>query len=157
MQVRHYLVKSEPQTYSIDDLERDGRTSWEGVRNYQARNAMREMKVGDLVLFYHSNAEPSGVAGVARVVREAYPDALAFDPTSDYFDADSKPEDPRWFMVDVAFVERFPSIVSLAELKSDPALRGMEVTRKGSRLSVTTVSPEHFEHVLAKARPGRLA
>lgn len=145
---RYWLVKSEPEVFSIEDLERDGSTSWEGVRNYQARNFMREMKKGDRVLFYHSNAKPPGVAGIAEVVREAYPDSYAFDPGSEYHDPRSSPEDPRWFMVDVGFVARFPALLPLPELREDPALEGMELLRKGSRLSVQPVSPEHFAHIL---------
>ena len=149
----YWLVKSEPDVYSIDDLARDGRTSWEGVRNYQARNSMRDdMKLGDKVLFYHSNAEPSGVAGVAEVVREAYPDHFAWDPKSKYHDEASSPDNPRWVMVDVGFVEKFPAVIPLAALKADPALAGMEVTRKGSRLSVHPVSKAHFERVVALGR-----
>lgn len=152
MSKRYWLMKSEPDVYSIDRLEADGSTCWEGVRNYQARNFMQEMKVGDRVLFYHSNANPPGIAGVAEVVREAYPDHVAFDPASTYHDPASTPEKPRWFMVDVGFVEKFARLLPLPELRDDPALDGMELLRKGSRLSVQPVSAEHFEHVLALAR-----
>jgi predicted RNA-binding protein with PUA-like domain len=149
----YWLMKSEPSTYSIADLERDGRTAWEGVRNYQARNFLRDsMSVGDPVLFYHSNAEPSGVAGLGRIARAAYPDATAFDPNSKYYDAASTPDNPRWFLVDVGFVERFPRTVALSELKEDSQLTGMEVTRKGSRLSVQPVSEAHFQRVLDLAQ-----
>ncbi|MFO0725412.1 MAG: EVE domain-containing protein [Myxococcota bacterium] len=153
MAPQYWLAKSEPDVYSIDDLARDGKTSWEGVRNYQARNHLRSMRVGDAVLFYHSNAEPSGVAGVATVAREAYPDPAAWDPKSEYYDPGASPEDPRWSMVDLAFAEKL-RVVPLAELKADPALAGLEVIRKGSRLSVTAVRPEHFQHVLALGRSG---
>jgi len=146
-----WLMKSEPDVYSIDDLERDGTEPWEGVRNYQARNFMREMAVGDLALFYHSNAKPPGVAGVCRISREAYPDATQFDEKSKYFDAKSQIEDPRWSMVDVAFVEKFDEEVSLQALKDDPALEGMLVTQKGSRLSVQPVAKKHFKRVLKMA------
>lgn len=149
MSKRYWLMKSEPDVYSIDQLEADGSTCWEGVRNYQARNFMQEMKVGDRVLFYHSNATPPGIAGLAEVVREAYPDHIAFDPSSDYYDRASTPEKPRWFMVDVGFVEKFPRFLPLPELREEPALDGMELLRKGSRLSVQPVSEEHFEHVLS--------
>jgi len=151
---RYWLVKSEPDVYSIDDLERDGTTSWEGVRNYQARNFLQEMKKGDRLLFYHSNAEPPGVAGIAEVVREAYPDSFAWDPKSKYHDPASTPEKPRWFMVDVGFVERFPHFVPLPLLKEQPELEGMEVLRKGSRLSVQPVSKEHFDRVVQLGRKG---
>lgn len=143
-----WLMKSEPDVFSIDDLARDGETTWEGVRNYQARNFMRDMKVGDLVLYYHSNAEPSGVAGVAKVSREVYPDPTQFDPKSDYYDASSPKDDPRWQRVDVEFVERFANVVSLDELKKDAALDGMLVIRKGQRLSVQPVEAAHFTRLL---------
>ncbi len=147
-------MKSEPDVYSMDDLERDGRAEWEGVRNYQARNYMREMRVGDLVLFYHSNAKPPGVAGVAQIVGEARPDPHQFDLNSPYHDPKSKPEEPRWDLVDVGFVEKFEAPVSLAALKAEPALADMPVVRKGMRLSVMPVEKAQFQHVLrmAKAR-----
>jgi predicted RNA-binding protein with PUA-like domain len=148
-EVRHWLVKSEPDVFSIDDLARDRTTSWEGVRNYQARNAMIEMQLGDLALYYHSNAEPSGVAGICEVVKLAYPDPTQFDPKSEYHDAGSKPEDPRWKMVDVGFVEKLSRTISLDELKAEPALEGMIVLQKGTRLSVTPVTKAHFDHVRA--------
>ena len=144
-------MKSEPSAYSIDDLQRDGTEPWDGVRNYQARNFMREMAEGDLVLFYHSNAKPTGVAGVCRVSREAYPDPTQFDKKSRYYDPNSKKEDPRWSLVDVEFVEKLPEIVSLQTLKEDPQLEGMRVTQKGSRLSVQPVDKAHFRRVLQLA------
>ena len=147
----YWLMKSEPDVYSIDDLEADGTTHWDGVRNYQARNFMRdEMRKGDRVLFYHSNASPPGVAGVAEVVREGYPDPTARDPESNYFDEKASEEDPRWYMVDIAFVRKLPRLVPLAELKDDRALESMVVTGR-SRLSVQPVEREHFEHVLGMA------
>ena len=150
-----WLMKSEPDVYSIDDLARDGTTGWEGVRNFQARNYLRAAAVGDLVLFYHSNAEPSGVAGVARITRTAYPDPTQFDPKSDYHDATSPPDDPRWSTVELGFVERFGAVIALADLKSDPELDGLEVTRRGSRLSVHPVSEAHFARILARGRATR--
>ena len=147
MTKRYWLMKSEPSVYSIDDLARDGRTHWDGVRNYQARNFMRDqMKLGDEVLFYHSNAEPPGVVGIARVVREGYPDHTARDPNCKYYDPKASEEDPRWFMVDVEFVEKFDEIVSLDTLKSTPGLENMLVTKK-SRLSVQPVTEREFEIV----------
>lgn len=141
-------MKSEPHVYSIDDLKRDGKTSWEGVRNYQARNFMRDqMKVGDLVLFYHSNAEPPGVAGVAKVCKSAYPDAAAWDPKSKYYDEKSSPKNPIWIRVDIEFVEKFSHFISLEELKENKNLKGMMVIQKGTRLSVQPVSKEHFEMI----------
>jgi predicted RNA-binding protein with PUA-like domain len=147
-EMKLWLMKSEPDVYSIDDLERDGTEPWEGVRNYQARNFMREMAVGDLALFYHSSAKPPGVAGVCRISREAYPDETQFDKKSKYYDAKSKQEDPRWLVVDVAFVEKLDEAVSLQALKDDPALEGMLATQKGSRLSVQPVEKKHFKRVL---------
>jgi predicted RNA-binding protein with PUA-like domain len=148
-----WLMKSEPDVFSIDDLERDGTTGWEGVRNYQARNFMRDqMAVGDLVLYYHSNAEPSGVAGLAKVAGPAMVDPTQFDRKSEYFDAASKKTDPTWKMVTVAFVEKFPRVVSLAELKAEKALAGMGVLQKGQRLSVMPVSKPHVATVLKLAR-----
>jgi predicted RNA-binding protein with PUA-like domain len=150
---RHWLMKTEPGTYSIDDLQRDGQTCWEGVRNYQARNLMRdELREGDLVIFYHSNAAPAGAVGLARVCREGYPDPFALDPGSSYHDVRATPEKNPWVMVDVAFVERWADTVALAELKADPALEGMLVVRRGTRLSVQPVQPEHFERVVALGR-----
>jgi predicted RNA-binding protein with PUA-like domain len=144
-------MKSEPGTYSIDDLESDGETMWDGVRNYQARNFMRdEMEKGDRVLFYHSNASPPGVVGIAEVSREGYPDHTARDPDSGYYDEKATEEDPRWFMVDIAFVRKLPRIVPLAELKADAALDDMVVTGR-SRLSVQPVEEEHFRHVVEMA------
>jgi predicted RNA-binding protein with PUA-like domain len=145
-------MKSEPSVYSIGDLERDGQTSWEGVRNFQARNFMRDdMRVGDRVLFYHSNANPAGVAGLARVARAAYPDPAARDPKSDYFDPRASDEDPRWFMVDIAFEERFPALVSLDALRQTPGLEKMLVINR-SRLSVQPVTEEEFEIVVRLGR-----
>ena len=150
--MRWWLMKSEPEVYSIDRLRAEGRTSWEGVRNYQARNFLRDdMKIGDGVLFYHSNASPPGVAGIARISREAWPDPHAFDPKSDYYDPKSKPEAPAWLTVEVEFVAKLPRLVSLEELKADPALDGMLVIRKGQRLSVQPVSEVHAQRVIELA------
>ena len=149
---RYWLMKSEPSVYSIDDLQRDGSTSWEGVRNYQARNFMRDdMRVGDGVLFYHSNAKPMGIYGVAEVVREAYPDDTAFDPASRYHDPKSDPAKPTWLMVDVGYVRTFKAPVTLSALKEIPGLEDMMVIRKGSRLSVQPVTPQEWDIVLRVA------
>lgn len=146
-------MKSEPDTFSIDDLERVQVEGWDGVRNYMARNFMRdEMKKGDGVLFYHSNATPPGVVGIAKVVKEGHPDPTQFDPSSKYFDATSPDDDPRWIQVAVGFVEKFDDIVSLDELKLDERLEGMLVVQRGQRLSVQPVAPEHFKRVVAKGR-----
>lgn len=156
MAQRFWLMKSEPEVYSIDALERDGVTSWEGVRNYQARNFLRDdMRIGDLVLFYHSNASPPGVAGVAKIARAGYPDPHAWDPKSRYHDPRSSASDPVWMTVDVAFVERFAAVVALDELKAAPELDGMLVTRRGQRLSVQPVEPEHFRFVRQLGRRKR--
>lgn len=148
MAKRYWLMKSEPDAYSIWDLERDGHTSWDGIRNYQARNFMRdEMQIGDGVLFYHSNAKPAGVVGIARVCSKPYPDHTAFDNKSKYYDPKSTRESPRWIMVDVEFVSRFDGILSLAELREIPGLEDMMVTRKGMRLSIQPVTKEEFQIV----------
>ena len=150
---RYWLMKVEPSAYSIDDLARDGSTSWEGVRNYQARNFIRdEMQVGDGVLFYASNADPSGVTGLAEIARAAYPDAFAWKKGHTYFDAASTPEKPLWYAVDIRFVERFPGIVSLETLTSTPGLEEMVVTKKGSRLSIQPVTKREFEIVTKLGR-----
>jgi predicted RNA-binding protein with PUA-like domain len=149
---RYWLVKTEPGSYSIDDLERDRRTSWEGVRNYQARNFMRdEMRPGDQVLVYHSNADPPGAAGVARVDRAGYPDPTALDPESRYFDPRASRDDPRWFLVDLEFVERFPALVPLGELRDRPELQEMPLVRK-SRLSVQPVTESEFRVIVGMGR-----
>lgn len=138
------MMKSEEDEYSIDDLARDGSTPWTGVRNYEARNLMRdEMKPGDLILYYHSNARPSGVAGIARVASQAYPDPLQFDPESSYHDKKATEEEPRWFLVDVEFVEKFDRVVALAEVKDHPDLQEMTLVRR-MRLSVQPVEEEEF-------------
>jgi predicted RNA-binding protein with PUA-like domain len=151
---RNWLMKSEPDVYSIEDLRRDGRTSWEGVRNYQARNFMRDdAQPGDNVLYYHSNADPPGVAGVARIARAGYPDRTALDPSSDYYDPRATENDVRWYQVDVEFVEAFPRLVSLDDLRRTPGLEKMLVINK-SRLSVQPVTDEEFRIVVALGREG---
>jgi len=150
---RYWLMKVEPSAYTIDDLERDGRTGWEGVRNYQARNLLRdEIQVGDGVLFYASNADPSGVAGLAEVVRAGYPDPLQFRRGHDYHDPKATPERPIWYSVDIAFAERFPAVLPLAALKDNPKLRDMMVIRRGTRLSVQPVSAAEYREVCRMAR-----
>ena len=148
---QYWLMKSEPDVYSIDDLEADGRTHWDGVRNYQARNFMRDdMEEGDRVLYYHSNTNPPGVVGVAEVVKEGYPDHTARDPDSDYYDEKATEDDPRWYMVDIAFVRKLPRAVPLSEIKDEPALEDMVLVNR-SRLSVQPVEEDEFERVLAMA------
>jgi predicted RNA-binding protein with PUA-like domain len=148
---QYWLMKSEPDVFGIDDLSRQRTSPWEGVRNYQARNYMRDMREGDLALFYHSSTQPAGVAGLMRICREAYPDDTQFDPKSPYFDEKSSAESPRWDRVDVAFVETFPRLVALEALKADPACQGMLVIKRGMRLSVQPVEKAHFKHVLKLA------
>jgi predicted RNA-binding protein with PUA-like domain len=150
---RYWLMKCEPEAYTIDDLARDGRTSWEGVRNYQARNFLRDdMQEGDGVLFYASNADPSGVTGLASIARAGYPDPYAGKKGHKYFDADSVGKAPIWYSVDIAFVERFPAIVPLDTLKSTKGLEQMVVTKKGSRLSVQPVTKGEYEIVMKLGR-----
>lgn len=145
---RFWLMKCEPEVYSIADLERDGTTMWEGVRNYQARNLLRdEMQLGDGVLFYASNAEPSGVAGLATIVRSGFPDATAWKKGHAYFDAASTRAAPVWYAVEIGFAERFRETVALATLKSTSGLEKMMVTQRGSRLSVQPVTRAEFEIV----------
>jgi predicted RNA-binding protein with PUA-like domain len=146
--MKHWLMKCEPSAYSIDDLERDGKTSWEGVRNYQARNFIREMRSGDKVLFYASSADPSGVTGLAKVSREAYPDRFATQKGHHYYDSKSTAEEPIWYMVDIAFVEKFRDIVPLDVLKKTRGLEKMRVTQKGSRLSIQPVTKEEYDIVV---------
>ena len=148
---KYWLMKSEPEVFSFDDLlAAKGRTTpWEGVRNHQARNFLRdEVRAGDGVLFYHSNAEPPGVAGVARVVRAAYPDESQFDPRSPYFDPKSPRASPRWVVVDVQGLARLPSFVSLPAIKASAALATMGVARPGNRLSIQPVTPAEWRLVL---------
>lgn len=150
--MRHWLMKSEPDVFGIDHLRANGVEHWDGVRNYQARNFMRdEMKVGDPILFHHSNAKPPGVAGVARVVREAYPDHTSWDPGSHYFDPKSTPEQPRWFMVDVGYVETFPTFLPLDELRNHEVLADMALLNR-SRLSVQPVTRLQFDYIVQLGR-----
>mgnify|MGYP003323831705 CR=1 FL=1 len=140
----HWLMKSEPHVYSWDNLNDDGSTHWDGVRNYQARNIMRDqMAIGDLVLFHHSNCKPPHVAGVAKVSKEGYPDFTAQDPNSKYFDEKATPENPRWIMVDIEAIKGMQP-VGLPELRANPSLEGMPLLQRGQRLSVQPVSAEHF-------------
>lgn len=149
-EMNHWLVKSEPETYSIDDLRKDKRTAWDGVRNYQARNMMRDqMMVGDRVFFYHSNCEVPGIVGIAKVVKPGYPDPSAFDPRDPHFDPKSDPDSPRWYLVDVSFERKFPDTIALAKLKEHTdALGDFALLRKGNRLSVMPVSEQQWEYVL---------
>ena len=147
--ISHWLMKSEPDAFSIDDLERKGQEAWDGVRNYQARNFMRDgMRIGDKVFFYHSNCAEPGIVGIAEVATDAYPDPSQFDPKSDYFDSGSTRDNPRWMLVEVKFVKKFKRTITLDELKQQDALAEMALVRKGNRLSVMPVSEEHWNVVL---------
>ncbi len=143
-----WLMKSEPETYSIDQLAKDKSTLWEGVRNYQARNFMtQDMKVGDKVLFYHSNATPPGVAGLAEVSKSAVPDPSAFDSKSPYYDEKSTADKPRWFCVEVRFKEKFPQLVSLEAIRAEMTLANMLLIRKGQRLSIQPITENEYKTI----------
>ena len=148
----NWLIKSEPDCFSIHDLEKVEQEPWSGVRNYQARNFMwRDMKVGDLALFYHSNAKPPGIAGIAKVASAPYPDPTQFDKKSEYFDPAATEEKPRWYLVDFEHVATFKELLPLEALKSDTILSEMLVCQKGTRLSITPVEKKHFARVLKLA------
>lgn len=142
-------MKSEPDVFSIDDLKTKT-TSWDGVRNYQARNHMKNMKQGDLVFFYHSSCKNIGIAGIAKVITEAYPDHTSWEPSNHYFDPKSTPDNPKWFMVDLEFVRKFPKIISLSSLKESPELKDMPLLKKGNRLSVMPVSEIEWQVINRK-------
>lgn len=146
-------MKSEPDVFSIDDLKKQKQTTWDGVRNYQARNfMMNDMQVGDLVLFYHSNAKPPGIAGLATVSKKAEPDPTQFDKKSEYFDPKATKEKPRWFCVKVKFKEKFKDLIPLEEIKSEKALKDMLVVQKGQRLSIQPVKEKDYKHILKMAK-----
>lgn len=143
-----WLFKSEPVTYSLDHLKKDSVTFWDGVRNYRARNFLwKETKVGDLIVFYHSNAKPSAACGLAKVASEPKPDPTQLDPQSDYFDPKSSPENRRWYSVDVQYLCHFKRVVPLAEMKQDSLLKDMMLTQKGDRLSIQPLEKQHFLHI----------
>lgn len=145
----YWLLKSEPNSYSIDDLKRDRVTSWSGVRNFQARNFMRDaMKVGDLCFFYHSSTEPVGIAGVCEVVKAAHPDGTAFDPDDHHFDPKSDAKNPTWMMVDVQFKEKFKKLILLSQLRAEKTLQNMWILRKGNRLSITPVTEKEWKTII---------
>ncbi|MGB5510311.1 MAG: EVE domain-containing protein [Woeseiaceae bacterium] len=146
----YWLMKSEPDAYSIDDLERDGREKWDGIRNYQARNMMRDdMKIGEEIFFYHSNCKEPGIVGIARVASAPYPDPTQFDKKSKYYDAKSSTDNPRWCLVDVEFVRKLTRNIALTELKAQKSLADMILTRKGNRLSIMPVSKKHWNKILS--------
>ncbi|MBA4310691.1 MAG: EVE domain-containing protein [Chlorobiaceae bacterium] len=151
MKKKYWLVKSEPEAFSIDDLMKcnNQTTFWDGVRNYQARNYLRdECKIGDSLLFYHSNSEPTGVVGICEVVKNGYPDFTAFDSDSKHFDEKSVPENPTWFMVDIKFKKKFARIVILDEIKSNVKLKNMKLVQRGNRLSVMPIEKEEFDEIV---------
>lgn len=151
--MQYWLMKSEPDVFSIDDLKNQKQTTWDGVRNYQARNfMMNDMQVGDLVLFYHSNAKPPGIAGLATVSKKAEPDPTQFDKKSEYFDPKATKEKPRWFCVKVKFKEKFKDLIPLEEIKSEKALKDMLVVQKGQRLSIQPVKEKDYKHILKMAK-----
>jgi predicted RNA-binding protein with PUA-like domain len=148
--MKYWLMKSEGDCYSIEDLKEDRATEWSGVRNYQARNfMMKDMEIGDSVLFYHSNGSPSGIYGLARVASAAHPDSSQFDPQHEHYDPLSSPDNPRWWCVDVEYISTLPTPISLQELKMDNNTSGMLVCQKGSRLSIQPVSERHFNYINA--------
>lgn len=147
----YWLFKTEPDTYSIDTLKKEKVSCWEGVRNYQARNIMRDnIKLGDLVFIYHSSCKNVGIAGIAKVVRESYPDHFAFSPESEYYDAKSDPDNPKWVMVDIEFVRKLDQLISLRVLKSMPELANMPLVKRGNRLSVMPVSEQEWQAIMCR-------
>ncbi|MFZ3020137.1 MAG: EVE domain-containing protein [Minisyncoccia bacterium] len=143
--MNYWLIKSEPDCYSIDNFKKDKKASWSGVRNYQARNFMKSMKKGDLALFYHSSSNPTAVVGIAKVIKETHPDLTALDKKDDHYDAKSTKEKPIWEMVDFGFVKKFKNPVTLSQIKFNPKLKGILLAQQGSRLSVQPVSEKHFK------------
>ena len=151
MSIKYWLVKSEPSVFSIDDLakSKNQTTFWDGIRNYQARNFIRdEMKLGDKVLFYHSNTDPNAIVGVCEVVKEAYPDSTAFDSKNDHFDPKSKKDSPTWFMIDIKLVKKFKREITLAEIKSNKLLQKMRLVQPGNRLSVMPVTKDEYDEII---------
>ncbi|MFA7229209.1 MAG: EVE domain-containing protein [Melioribacteraceae bacterium] len=153
--MRYWLLKSEPEVFSIDDLanEKNQTTYWNGVRNYQARNFLRDdFKRGDKVIFYHSNAEPPAAVGICEIVKEGYPDFTAFDPDSDHFDPKSKKDSPTWFMVDIKFIGKFSRAVSIGEIKANKKLQKMPLIQRGNRLSVIPLTKDEFDELLRMSK-----
>ena len=152
--MQYWLIKSEPDVFGIDHLEKVKQEPWSGVRNYQARNSMwKDMKPGDLALFYHSNAKPPGVAGIAKVAGDAYPDPTQFDKKSEYHDPKATPENPRWWLRDFEYVSTFKEMLTLEAMKADPVLSEMAVCQKGTRLSITPVEALHYKRAVKLAGP----
>ena len=146
---KHWLIKSEPDVFSIDDLAKSKTTHWDGVRNYQARNFIRdEIKIGDKVIFYHSNAEPPAAVGICEIIKEAYPDSSAFDPEDSHYDPKSKKDSPTWFMFNVKFVKKFSRPVSITEIKANIKLQKMSLVQRGNRLSVMPITKDEFDEIV---------
>ena len=149
--MNYWLMKSEPSTFGIDDLKRakNQTTNWDGVRNFQARNFLREMQQGDLAFFYHSSCEPPGIAGIVKISREAYPDRTAFDPKDDHYDAEGDPKNPRWYAVDVQLEEKFAELITLETLRSHASgpLKDMILLKRGNRLSITPVTKQQWTFI----------
>ena len=146
----YWLMKSEPDAYSIDDLKRDKREPWDGIRNYQARNMMRDdMQVGDQAFFYHSNCKEPGIVGIMKVASAPYPDPTQFDKRSKYYDPKSTPDEPRWMLVDVAYVRKLKRTITLAEIRETKGLDGLLLTRKGNRLSIMPIARKHWDKLLS--------
>lgn len=153
MAIKYWLMKSEPNAYSIDDLVKDKKTHWDGVRNYQARNFMRDdMKKGDKVLFYHSNAKPTAVVGICEIVKEGYPDFTAFDPEDKHFDPKSKEDKPTWIMVDIKLESKLARPVTLEEIKENPKLQNMRLVQRGNRLSVMPAEKKEFNEIISMSK-----
>ena len=153
MAIKYWLMKSEPNAYSIDDLVKDKKTHWDGVRNYQARNFMRDdMKKGDKVLFYHSNAKPTAVVGICEIVKEGYPDFTAFDPEDKHFDPKSKEDKPTWIMVDIKLESKLARPVTLEEIKENPKLQNMRLVQRGNRLSVMPAEKKEFNEIIRMSK-----
>lgn len=151
--VNYWLIKSEPSEYSIDDMEKDHQECWEGIRNYQARNFLRDtLKIGDIAIFYHSSTNPPGAAGVVKVCKEGYPDYTAWDPKCKTFDPKTKKEDPTWYMVDFEFVEKFSEYVPLSQLRETPGLEEMMLLKKGVRLSIQPIKKKEFDIITKLGR-----
>ena len=151
--MKYWIFKTEPSTYSIDDLQREKTTEWSGIRNYQVRNMIRdEMSPGDRVLIYHSSAKEIGIAGEAKIKGKAYPDTLQFEKKSHYFDSKSKKENPAWMSRDITFVKKFKRTILLVELKEEKELEGMRLLQRGNRLSITQITEKEFMHILTLAK-----
>lgn len=150
--MKQWLMKSEPEVFSIDDLQKRGTSLWDGVRNYQARNfMMNDMQIGDEILFYHSSCEPPGVAGLAKVVGLAEPDPTQFDKKSEYYEPAATKEKPRWFCIKAGFVKKFPRLISLAEIRDEKALAKMLLLKRGQRLSIQPLTPKEYECIVKMA------